>query len=232
VEFEVVIEETDLQVQVSEEGDAGEARPAVEAAVREARTALEDEIALRPGFGTSLEPLKNPRGVKGMVRGMYEVGRKAGVGPMAAVAGAVAEYVGRRLAEQFRDVIVENGGDVFLKSEAPRTVAVYAGQSPLSEKIGVVIPPTQGLGICTSSGTVGHSHSEGKADAALVICEDVSLADAAATALGNRVRCAADIEHAMKWASELDGVLQALVVLDAHMGVWGQFEVRKVGDRA
>jgi ApbE superfamily uncharacterized protein (UPF0280 family) len=110
---------------------------------------------------------------------------------MAAVAGAIAEYVGRALLPLSEEVIVENGGDIFIFSKRERLAAVYAGDSPLSGRLAVALKPRGGpgtagaFGVCHSSGTVGHSLSFGKADAALVISEDCALADAAATRLGN-----------------------------------------------
>jgi len=145
---------------------------------------------------------------------------------MAAVAGAVAEAVGEALLAETDQVIVENGGDIFLWTTRPRVVAVYAGDSPLTGKIGLRVGRVeQPLGLCTSSGTVGHSLSFGKADAAIVLAETAAMADAAATALGNRVQDAGDIESALSWLQGISRALGGVVVVGNSFGAWGEVEV-------
>jgi len=161
---------------------------------------------------------------------MVEAARACGVGPMAAVAGAVAEAVGRALLAENQQVIVENGGDIFLQTKTPRVAAIYAGASPLSGKVGVRISRVgQPLGVCTSSGTVGHSLSFGKADAAIVLAESAALADAAATALGNRVQTADDIDPALVWLRGIEGALGGAVVVGDKLGAWGEVELVRLG---
>jgi len=127
-------------------------------------------------------------------------------------------------------VIVENGGDIFLQTKTPRVAAVYAGASPLSGKVGVRISRVgRPLGVCTSSGTVGHSLSFGRAEAAIVVAESAALADAAATALGNRVQTAEDIEPALVWLRGIKGVLGGAVVVGEKLGAWGEVELVKLG---
>ena len=147
---------------------------------------------------------------------------------MAAVAGAVSEYVGRALSAFTSDVIIENGGDIFLCSGKERLVAVHAGSSPLSGLLAVAVKPQNGLGVCTSSGTVGHSFSFGKADAALIIAKDCALADAAATRFGNLIKTAVDIEPALDEIMSISGISGALAVIGDKMGVKGEVELRVV----
>jgi ApbE superfamily uncharacterized protein (UPF0280 family) len=124
---------------------------------------------------------------------------------------------------------VENGGDIFLKVTRPAVIALYAGDSPLSNKIGLKIDPLQGpLGVCTSSGTVGHSLSFGRADAACVLAASTALADACATALGNRVPDAGAINEALAWAAEVPDILGALVIVGDKLGAWGQMELTPI----
>ncbi|MDP3177289.1 MAG: hypothetical protein Q8M76_05245, partial [Spirochaetaceae bacterium] len=126
-----------------------------------------------------------------------------------------------------REIVVENGGDIWLRFEDEISASVFAGESPLSEKVGVAVPPSfSPLGICTSSGTVGPSLSFGKADAAMVACRDAALADAWATALGNMVREPADVEAALARAGAAPGVLGALVVIGDKMGLRGELRLR------
>ena len=124
-----------------------------------------------------------------LVKEMIRVSTLANVGPMAAVAGAMAEFVSKDLLKISKQVIVENGGDIYLATSRERTIGIYAGTSPLSMKLGITISPEDSpLGVCTSSGTVGPSLSFGKADAVCILSKSAALADAAATAVGNVVR--------------------------------------------
>jgi ApbE superfamily uncharacterized protein (UPF0280 family) len=157
---------------------------------------------------------------------MMEAGQKAGVGPMAAVAGAVAEYVGRELLDFSPEIIVENGGDIFLSIDRPRTVGIYAGGSPLTGKLGLEISPRDTpLGVCTSSGTVGHSLSFGKADAVVVLAASVSLADAAATAVGNRVINPDDVQSAIDFAGRIEGLKGLVIIIGKNVGAWGDVKL-------
>jgi hypothetical protein len=161
-----------------------------------------------------------------VVKEMIAAARRVGVGPMAAVAGALAERVGRALSSLSEEVIVENGGDLFLSIRRPATVALYAGKSPLSRRVGLKIDPALSpLGVCTSSGTVGHSFSFGRADAACVLAPAAALADAAATALGNRVPDAGGIPLALEWAAGVPELIGAVVIVGDKLGAWGRVEL-------
>ena len=145
---------------------------------------------------------------------------------MAAVAGAVAEHAGLGLLKFTDQVIVENGGDVFIKTMTPRIVGIFAGQSPLSLRIGIrVSGGPKPLGVCTSSGTVGHSLSLGKADAICVVANSCTIADAAATAIGNRVQSIADIENAIAMGKCIEKIRGILIIVGEKIGVWGDLEV-------
>jgi ApbE superfamily uncharacterized protein (UPF0280 family) len=145
---------------------------------------------------------------------------------MAAVAGAIAEMVGMELLQYSDEVIVENGGDIFIKTNVPRKVGIYAGNSPLSGKIAIKIYPEETpAGICTSSGTVGHSLSFGKADAVVVVSRDAFLADAVATAVGNRVKNPSGIKDAVDFAAGIDSVEGVLVIIGDKLGAWGKIEL-------
>jgi hypothetical protein len=182
-----------------------------------------------PAFFETFEPHGVPDGAPPLVREMARAGEAAGVGPMAAVAGAVAERVGRGLLELSHEVVVENGGDVFMSTATARRVAVFAGPSPLSMRLALEVGPEETpLGIATSSATVGPSVSFGKADAAVVIAGTGALADAAATGLANRVRSRGDLGPALDWALGIDGVRGALVVLGAELAVKGNVRLAEL----
>ncbi len=215
--FEVRVKETDLLVR----GDRNLSEPARNA-VLGLREQLESYIVLHPEFAESMVPVEDDPFAPRIVRDMMLAGKKAGVGPMAAVAGAVAEHVGKALLRSTDEIIVENGGDIFVKVNRPVTIGIYAGESPLSNKFGLTVEPGETpLGICTSSGTVGHSKSFGKADAACVVSVSTALADAAATALGNRVRRGEDLEKALSWSKTIDEVGGALIIIGEKIGAWG-----------
>ena len=192
------------------------------------RTLLEDFIAADPVFRTALQPYLLSGPAPALVLDMVRAGNLAGVGPMAAVAGAIAEYVGRDLQPRVQQVIVENGGDIYFSVRDAVKVGVYAGASPLSNRLAVAIAPQgHAFGVCTSSGTVGPSLSLGRADAAMIIAPSAILADAAATAAGNRVQTAADLEAALAWARQIPGVSGVLLIKDDKLALWG--ECRLVG---
>jgi ApbE superfamily uncharacterized protein (UPF0280 family) len=221
VGFQVAVRETDLMILAAQDFSR-EVRRLV---VRE-RHQLETYIEKHPEFLTTLVPWPWDAFAPPLVKDMIQAAATAGVGPMAAVAGAIAARVGRALLDRSPEVIVENGGDIFLHLKRPATVAVYAGRSPLSQKLGLKIAPEEGgLGVCTSSGTVGHSLSFGVADAVCVVAPDPALADACATALGNRVADAAAIPQALEWIATISQVRGALIVVGKHLGVWGHLEL-------
>ncbi len=218
--FRVTFKETDLAIAAR----AADRRTA-ERAVKKVRAMIEAEIARRPEFLSSLVPL-GPRGDEPEpVLSMLEAGRIAGAGPMAAVAGVVAEYVGRILLKESPEVIVENGGDIFLAGNRERVVAIAAGDSPLSDRFGIRVVPGNGVGICTSSGTYGHSLSFGRSDAAVVAARDTALADAVATVLGNRCTGQEALGEAVEWAAALPGVDGAVAVLGDRIAAAGNLEL-------
>lgn len=222
--FRVTAEETDLHIGAKKDLS----REALNAAL-EARRRVLLTIDSRPRFRTSLEPLRLHGTEPPPVDAMLRAGLLASVGPMAAVAGAIAEYVGRALLPLSREIIVENGGDIFLYGPRERHIAVYAGTSPLSGLLSVAVHPDNGLGICTSSGTVGHSLSLGRADAALVISHDCALADAAATYLGNLASGPDRLDDALDTVCAIPGVDGALVIVGDSLGVKGQVELKMIG---
>jgi len=226
VGFGVVVKETDLYLRA-----ASNLRRKAHRMVLKYRGRLERYIAHHPDFLTSLEPVEVEAEAPKIVSDMAGAARLAGVGPMAAVAGAIAGFVGGELLEFSPEVIVENGGDIFLKSLRPRIIGVFAGDSPLTGKLGLQIEPEDTpLGICTSSGTVGHSLSFGRADAAIVLAESATLADAAATAIGNRVSDVADIEGAIEFAQSIGQLKGVVIIKDDKLGVWGEVKLVKTGN--
>jgi hypothetical protein len=176
-----------------------------------------------------LKPLAVEDNAPAIVKEMAEAAAKVGVGPMAAVAGAIAERVGKELLPMSAEVIVENGGDIFLKISKERRIGIFAGKSVLTQKVAFVVQPGETpLGVCTSSGTVGHSLSFGKADAVVVFSPSTSLADAAATAICNIVQTASDIPQAIEFAQGVKGLKGVAIIKGDKIGLWGQIKLASV----
>ncbi len=187
---------------------------------------IESYAKIHPDFLRSLTPVKTDGAAPLIIRDMIEAAHRANVGPMASVAGAISEYVAKDLLKISRNVIVENGGDIYLKTEREARVGILAGESPLTFKLNLLLkPPQMPLGVCTSSGTVGHSLSFGKADAVCIISKSATLADAAATAVGNLVKGKGDIRVALQKGMEIAGVLGALIIIGDQFGVIGDIEL-------
>lgn len=222
VSFQVKYRETDLWIRARRSLE----REAMET-VLNCRHQLESYIASHREFLDSLSPLPDDILAPSLVRRMLQAAIAAGVGPMASVAGAIAEAVGLALKPFTDSVIVENGGDCYMDLQEETTVGIFAGpKSPFSGKIAVKLGPERfPAGICTSSATVGHSLSFGKADSITVVSPDTALADAAATRLGNIVQSPADISHALELASGIPRVEGVLILIKDKMGVWGNLEL-------
>ncbi|MDP3564145.1 MAG: UPF0280 family protein [Methanoregula sp.] len=154
-----------------------------------ARQVLEAYIARDPFFSTTFDP-QIPDSDDLIITRMAGATRTAGVGPMAAVAGAIA-WAGLEAMQEAGALfgVIDNGGDIALICDRNVRVGVHAGEAALSNRIAFVVPPQDSvLGICTSSATVGPSISFGVADAVTIFSRDVALADAWATAVCNEIR--------------------------------------------
>jgi hypothetical protein len=221
--FNCTVRETDLQV-----GANRAMEREVRSAVLKYREQLEDYARSNPEFLVSLSPVEAKPWAPEIVKRMCWAGQQAGVGPMAAVAGALSEFVGREMLvnRYTREIIVENGGDIFIKTDVPRKIGVYAGSSPLNQQFAIEVQPDETpLGICTSAGTVGHSLSFGNADAAVILARDCALADAVATATGNRAVTESDLERAVSFASGIADVVGALAIMGDRMAAWGDIRL-------
>jgi len=191
--------------------------------VANARFSIERYIAERSEFATSLIPIDDDEFAPPIIREMMRDARIAGVGPMAGVAGAIAELVARRLREALQgggDVIVENGGDIFLISTDERIVRLFVPGSDY--RLGISIRDAKdGIGISSSSATIGYSLSLGRCDLATVIAKRGALSDATATALGNSVLNKNEIGRALDDIVSLEGVLGGIVIAQGVVGVKG-----------
>ena len=219
--FRVVVQETDLLVHAEKELE-NETRDLV----LEHRGYVESYIKSHPEFAAAMTPWRLDGPTPMIIADMVRASENAGVGPMAAIAGAVAEHTGLGLLRLTDRVIVENGGDVFIKTDVPLTVAIFAGDSPLSLRIGIRLsgrPAPQA--VCTSSGTIGHSLSLGRSDAVCVVADSCTMADAAATAIGNLVRSSADIEEAIAKGKVIENIRGIIIIVGEKIGIWGDLEL-------
>ena len=191
--------------------------------VKRLRAVLEAYIARHLEFKTSLVPIKLLRDAPDIAQRMAEAAESCGVGPMAAVAGVVAEMAARSaVASGAEEAIVENGGDIYLISPNAVSVGLFAGANPLSGRLAFHIESSEmPLSICSSSSRFGHSLSFGKCDLATVVAKSGALADAAATLTGNCVKRIEDIEPTLARVSSIQGILGVLIIKDDRVGFTG-----------
>jgi ApbE superfamily uncharacterized protein (UPF0280 family) len=219
--FQVCLKESDLWVAAERDLHA------------EALAALADlrrdlEPWAQGDFLRSLHPVAVPHDAPPVVRAMAEAGRAWQVGPMAAVAGVTAQAVAEALAVESPTVVVENGGDIYGRSMEPLKVGLYAGPaSPFTNRLALIVDGSQGVAVCTSSGTVGHSTSLGRADAVVVVHPDGAYADAAATALANEVQGPDDVDRIIERAEREQTLTGLVACAGDRVGFWGDIEITR-----
>lgn len=224
--FTVRVKETDLWIGIDEGSFYADLPAEVETFVWRQRFLLEEYIKTDPVFKETFTCHILPPGAPLVAVQMVRAANQAGVGPMAAVAGTFAEMVGGKILKSAREVVVENGGDIFIKIDRPHRVGIFAGESPFSQRIALKIDPRRTpAGICTSSRTVGPSASMGKSDAVTVIADSAPLADAAATATGNLINDENDFEKAVEFVRKIKGVRGILVILGDRLAAWGDVQL-------
>lgn len=214
--------ETDLQILTNKPID----KDFIKERIRVYRWAVESYIAKDKRFLTALKPLTVELNAPAIVKEMARCAKKANVGPMAGVAGVIAEFLGRDLLKKgYKDVIIENGGDIFLKTTKRRLIGIYTGRSKLWNRLSLKIKPFDTpIGVCTSSGTIGHSLSFGCADSVIILSRNACLADAVATATGNLVKSKQDLKTALNFAKAIRGVIGVVVIIKDNLISWGKTE--------
>ncbi len=218
----IMVQETDLQIFTDKPLDEGYLKKRVCLYRRQ----IADYISKEKRFLTALKPIAVELNAAPIVKKIAEAARLANVGPMAAIAGAIAEFLGRDLLKKgYKDIIIENGGDIFLAVRKNCRIGIYTGGSKLFKGLKLKIRPEDTpLGVCTSSGTVGHSLSFGLADAATILSKNASLADAAATAVANRVKSAQDLKKAVDFAKSIKGISGVIIIIKGRLASWGKVE--------
>jgi ApbE superfamily uncharacterized protein (UPF0280 family) len=227
--IEVSYQETDLWIGVDPESFKPGMKQVALNKIKELRNKLDNYIQTEPFFKKSLKPFQPTENAPVEAIEMAQAAGNAGIGPMATVAGLFAREVGNEIIQNFsiEELVIENGGDIFAQLKKNLVLSVFAGDSPLSERIGLEITTeTSPLGICTSAGTAVPSLSYGKADAVVVIAEDVLTADAFATAFGNKVKSPNDVEKVISLAEKYPEILSLLVICEDKIGMRGEFEIK------
>lgn len=227
--FVIKHKETDLWIGVDKDSYHPRMLSFTQQLVVELRNKMDGWITRHPEYARALIPHSATPDAPVIFHDMSAAAERSGIGPMSAVAGAVAQRVGKILKAEFktREVIVENGGDIYTDICEDMDISVFAGTSPLSEKVGLHIEATHApLGICTSSGTVGPSLSFGKADAVMIICRDTLLADTYATAFANIVQTPEDINPCLEKIRQQEEIIAAMVIKEDKIGICGQFELK------
>ena len=175
-------------------------------------------------FLFSLKPVKPPAEPL-VARLMAEAAEKADVGPMAAVAGVLADLAVKDMIEAGCEVaVVEDGGEISAVSNIPVDVALAAGDEPLSKRFGFRLTEFP-VGVATSSGRFSHALSFGDAEAATIFCDNAGLADAAATAVGNVVKGEKPqeaIQRGIDRAQSIQGVNGLLIMYRGFVGTGGK----------
>jgi len=201
-----------------------EAFSTVTAEIVRQRRDLEDYIVLHPDFGRSFEPLELSDNAPLIAQRMARAARLAGVGPMAAVAGTIAQSAAEAgLLAGAKEVIVDNGGDIYLRATEPLIIGLDSGSAELADRLAFSLQADDTpLAICSSSGRMGHSTSLGRCDLATVVSKDAALADAAATRAANLVKTAEDVDTALEQIAAIEDIDGVMIVKDARVGLAGQ----------
>lgn len=224
--FEVGIKETNLFIRCKAKISVERLENIARASALKYRRELEEYIIADPDFQISFKPYQVKKEAPLIVKEMAEVSSQAGVGPIAGVAGAIAEYVGRDLLNYSSEVIIENGGDVFLKCLKKRRLGILTASLLFKKSIILEIKPDETpLGICTSSGTRGHSISLGKSDAVVVASHSTLLADVMATSIGNLIKEVSDLQKGIKFAQRIKGIKGIIIIKGKTMGIWGDLRI-------
>ncbi|MFC1691089.1 UPF0280 family protein [Nanoarchaeota archaeon] len=186
------------------------------------RKVIEDYIKNNPEFETSLKPIENDPNSPNIIKEMISASKNSGTGPMAAVAGLLAEKACKKISNKCETVIVENGGDIFISTKNTVIIGLFSGKEHSLNKLAFrITPEITPLAICSSSGKMGHSLSFGEADVATVFSKSAALADCVATNLANKIKTQQDLDPALEWANTIEGIIGAIAVKNERIGMIG-----------
>ncbi|MGC9367622.1 MAG: UPF0280 family protein [bacterium] len=192
------------------------------------RHLFETHVAKYPDFKSSLTPIIPPADAEPMITHLYQLSEKVGVGPLAGIAGCFAQQIGEFIIKKLggKQLIVENGGDIYINGKQTSQVLIFSQKSKLTHTFSIEITPDiTPCGVCTSSGKYGHSKNLGKADSVTVICGDAVMADLLATALSNEIKSARDIEKVLEWSEKIDEIIFIAIIFNQHIGFRGKCNI-------
>jgi ApbE superfamily uncharacterized protein (UPF0280 family) len=227
--FVVKYKETDVWVGIHKNSFHADMPDFTGKIIRKLRSMMDTYLNRDPQYAEALLPYHAQENAPKIIQQMSEISCKTGIGPMSAVAGAFAFHIADQLKKHFdiQEIVVENGGDIYADIKEGMDISIFAGSSPLSERVGLHIEAAESpLGICTSSGTVGPSLSFGKADAVMIVCQDVLLADSYATVFANQIQTSNDINHVLEKIRSKKEIISALLIKDDKMGITGKFKMK------
>jgi ApbE superfamily uncharacterized protein (UPF0280 family) len=225
IKTHITIEETDLLILSRNHPDL----KLIKQRIYSLRQDIKDYITKDGRFAVSLKPIAVELNAPPIIKLMAKAGKACNVGPMAAVAGGIAQLLAEDLKNHgYSELIIENGGDIFLtKQKKDRVIAVFAGESNFSGRLNLLLKPADTpCGICTSSATFGHSLSFGNADSVVILAKDAALADAVATATCNLVKSKKDLKKGINFARSILGVFGAAIILDNNLATWGKIVIK------
>ncbi len=190
------------------------------------RQIIEKHIEKNPEFFTSLKPIIFDEKLEDILLSMYNAAKEANVGPFASVAGAIAEFIAKDLKEYDNNVIVENGGDIYIYGDKQRVVKIYTEKF---QNIGIKVEKQMlPVAICSSSSKIGHSLSFGKADLVVVISKSGAIADAFATKICNELKDEKDIDRVIENYRRYKNLLGCLIFFNKKIAGWGDFQLLQV----
>ncbi|MFA7676653.1 MAG: UPF0280 family protein [Candidatus Omnitrophota bacterium] len=220
--LEISFKESDLLICSKEEIAPGLAKKTL----IDCYEAVENYAKLKPEFLTSLCPLKEDKKAPVVVQKMLAAASNANIGPFASVAGAIAEETGLRLSLFSQEIIIENGGDIFLKINEDKTIGVYAGSDFEPEGIKLKIKSRNyPFGLASSSARIGHSLNFGRADLVTILSSQAAVADALATSLSNQIKQREDIEKIFSRITTNHFVEGLLIVFGGEIFLWGDLRL-------
>lgn len=188
------------------------------------RRILEEYIDRHPSFRQTFEPIELLADAPEVALRMARAARLIGVGPMAAVAGAMAQCATEAAVHAGSpEAIVENGGDIYLRAAEPVIIRLHTGTGQLGDQLAFSLDVDDTpISICSSSGKMGHSTSLGDCDLATVVAKDAALADAAATQAANLVKEIGEVDQALERIAAIEGIDGVVIVKDDHIGLAGR----------
>ena len=221
----LIYKQTDLWIKTDGKTD----RQQVETYLKEAYKDIEAYTVCDMNFLRALHPCQVQESAPWIIKSMSRHASKANVGPMAGIAGAIAEYVGKRLSPKHSIIFCNNGGDIYYESPEEQWISLSAPGSPFHNRIKICVPPAlKGKGLCTSSGTTGHSMNMGRAYAVTILAENAFSADVWATAVSNQIRSYLDIDSMLAHCKAQDEIEGVVILVDDYLGIWGDIRLSRV----